>query len=286
MTKNICKKCNQEFSTQQSLDRHINKKFKCDQETKFKCNSCNKSFKYNKNLKEHQNNSSCKSSNESLNILNTTLNKILISTASDSDKIFAIKNLGINMIDNDILQCINLTFDNDVKISILIQNIKKNNSINNSNNTTNNTTNNITNNIQINFGEENISYLNKKYYENLIKNNLPEKVFLDFSNEVYLNEQHPENQTIKVENINNKLCKIKESNKWVITTKDDATKKIFDKFYNVIAEFIDENENLLPLNKIQYINKYLDKELDDPEIIEVIKKIILKIYNFHNTNEI
>ena len=41
----ICKKCNILFATKSSLERHLNKKSKCDTITDYKCNRCNKYFK-------------------------------------------------------------------------------------------------------------------------------------------------------------------------------------------------------------------------------------------------
>ena len=129
-SKYICEKCNYEFSTQQSLDRHLDKKFKCNDETKYQCKICNKYFKYNKNLKEHIDSSPCKSkvlnSNNSNDII-TILDNILNSTVSNNDKTFLITKLDINMNDNDILKLLDMSIDNIIKLHILLENTKKNN---------------------------------------------------------------------------------------------------------------------------------------------------------------
>ena len=62
-------------------------------------------------------------------------------------------------------------------------------------------------------------------------NQLQAKETTEISDEIYLNEKHPENQTIKIDNLNNKFCKVKEKNKWITTTKDSAKEKIFSKPY-------------------------------------------------------
>lgn len=54
-----CVKCNKEFKTKQDLDRHLNRKIKCD--NVIECNNCKKEFKTKQLLKQHNNNKkSCK----------------------------------------------------------------------------------------------------------------------------------------------------------------------------------------------------------------------------------
>jgi rubredoxin len=54
-----CKLCNYIFKTKFSLERHQNKKTKCNLKTEFKCEKCNKSFKTNQNLNYHIDNTIC-----------------------------------------------------------------------------------------------------------------------------------------------------------------------------------------------------------------------------------
>jgi len=272
-----CKKCNKDFKTTQSLDRHLNRKFSCIKDTDFKCNICNKNFKYKKNLLEHTTKDSCKiqiiHNDYSSNILIDLINNDL----SIDDKIIHIKHLN-PLLDNEYIKKV---IDDKMSINTKIGLLTNLNKISGVTNITNNTTNN--NNIQMNFDNENISYLTKPYYEKLLNNNFPENIVLQLSNEIYLNKNHPENQTIKINNLKNNLCKIKEENKWITSSKDDALKKIINKMYNVIAEVIDNNEGIISENKTNAIfEEYLDKEFDDEVIKETVKKLILKIYNFHN----
>jgi uncharacterized Zn-finger protein len=60
MNNYTCNLCNRIFSNKYSLERHINKKNKCNLKTEYKCKICNKSFKSNRNLKYHINNDACK----------------------------------------------------------------------------------------------------------------------------------------------------------------------------------------------------------------------------------
>jgi hypothetical protein len=277
-----CNKCNQNFSTNQSLERHINKKNKCDIELDYKCEYCKKSFKYKKNLKEHYEKTKC-NINENINE-NTdekmALKDILNKTIDINKKILIIKTLNDKLDEIYIRTIIESDLELNTKVTLL--NKQNNTNLLLPNQIINNTTNNTTNNIQINFGNENIEYLNKKYYEKLLNENLPENIILTLSNDIYLNKVHPENQTIKINNLKNNLCKIKDNNKWITTSKDDAIKKILDKIYHIIADIIDENEGIITDEKANAIfDEYLDKEFEDKIIVDTVKKLILKIYNFH-----
>ena len=50
MEKYDCKFCTESFKTKFNLDRHMNKKNKCNVITPFQCINCLKFFKYKKNL--------------------------------------------------------------------------------------------------------------------------------------------------------------------------------------------------------------------------------------------
>ena len=59
MSNFICNLCNNIFVTKQSLEKHMNKKNKCNIVSNFKCNKCNKYFKRNENLLEHNSKNIC-----------------------------------------------------------------------------------------------------------------------------------------------------------------------------------------------------------------------------------
>ena len=92
-----CKLCNTIFVTKQALQKHENKKRKCNISTEFKCNKCNKFFTQKKNLIYHNEKDSCKQIiiSESLD-LNNTLTQILNDNNEINDKIFFIKKITSN----------------------------------------------------------------------------------------------------------------------------------------------------------------------------------------------
>jgi hypothetical protein len=140
--------------------------------------------------------------------------------------------------------------NNDVSINtkIVLLNTKVATNINMHNTNSNNI---INYNIN-NFGNENVDYIANKSLLKLIKNNYSEDILLKLSDEIYLNEKHPENQTIKIDNLNNKFCKVKEKNKWITTTKDAALKKIFDRVFDIVINCIDETQDVINEEKIRF----------------------------------
>ena len=282
MSEFTCKLCNYVFKTKFSLERHQNKKTKCNSKTEFKCEKCHKSFKTNQNLKYHINNTICdylfkeNKNNENDNYIDKTIIDIL--EGEEENKIFLLKMLGLNIEDEDINKIIISKITNESKLNIIKNKIlTKNNIINSNNNNSNNTT----NNIQINsFGNEKTDYLTNEYFAKLLQNNYGKDSFLKLSNEIYLNKDKPENNTIKIDNLNNKWCKIIENNKWITTTKDSAKEKIFSKVSDIILLILDDVKDKVPKEKRKIIADFLEKDADDEYIKETLAEMILKIYNF------
>lgn len=296
-----CNLCSNIFVTKQSLEKHMNKKNKCNIVSNFRCNKCNKYFKRNENLIEHNSKNIC-------NVINkpnsndkpfndekySAIKGIINSNITIQKKADFIRLINSDISIDNVIDILNYNLDLETKIKILITA----NKTNKTNNITINNTNNTTNNFQINnFGNENHSHITDKYLEKLIhENTLTEDIYLKLSNKIYLDNNHPENKTIKIDNLNNNYCLIVQDNKWVTTTKDNAMKKIMNKITTVIDKFInldntddedqDNNKTKFTPTKIKIINEYLEKELDDKSIIEIIKNVILDIYNNYNSKNI
>jgi hypothetical protein len=271
------------------LIKHENKKNKCNQATEFKCNNCKKCFKQKNNLIEHQRKDVC--SEKVISEIHQEKNKMIddktikeIITSTTNNKILLLKAIGVQLPDNDIMDIINSEISIQSKIIVIKSCINKVKSVStNSNNTNsnNNNSNNTTNNIQINsFGSENIDYLTDEYFVKLLKNNYGKDSFLKLSNEIYLNKEKPENNTIKIDNLNNKWCKVIENNKWITTTKDSAKEKIFSKVSDIILLILDDIKDKVPAEKREIIAEFLEKDVDDDYIKEILAEMVLKIYNF------
>jgi len=278
MENQICKLCNTIFSSKYTLQRHQNKQTKCNNNTEFKCNNCGKCFKFNKNLKEHQKNDICNKKNITFSndlSLDDNIKNILL---ANDDTIFYLKVLGLVMEEENIKKIIDGKLPLATKISLIKSNINNKPTI--SNNNSNNTIN-TTNNIQINsFGNEKTDYLTNEYFIKLLNNNYGKDSFLKLSNEIYLNKDKPDNNTIKIDNLNNKYCKIIENDKWVTTTKDKALKDLFNRVTEILMNFMDDLEESIPEKRRDIISNYLEKDVDDEYIKETLTELILNIYNF------
>jgi hypothetical protein len=301
MSNFICNLCNNPFRSKQSLEKHQSKKYKCNIVSNFKCINCNKYFKQKKNLIDHNSKNLCniiitkQNSNNTFNDeMYLAIKGIINSNITIQKKADYIRLINSDISIENIIDIINNKLDLDTTIKLL----KTANKTTKTNNITIN--NNTTNNFQINnFGNENHSHITDKYLAKLIhENSLTEDIYLKLSNKIYLDNNHPENKTIKIDNLNNNYCLIVQDNKWVTTTKDNAMKKIMNKITTVIDKFInldntdnenDNNDNYkkkITPTKIKIINEYLEKELDDKSIIEIIKNVILEIYNNYNSKNI
>ena len=282
-----CKICSLPFFSKFSLERHEQKKIKCNTKTEFKCDKCNKYFKQKKTLVNHIENNLCKiilsipnSSSDSKN--EEALLGIINSKITIESKIKLIKVINNTLIDENILEIIN----NDIPINTKIILLNTRTTLD-AKTINNNTTNNTINYNFNNFDQENLEYLNEKYFKKLLTSNAyGESIFLKLSNEIYLNEQHPENQTIKIDNLNNKFCKIKENNKWITATKDTALKKMFNKACSIVETIINENKDTISEKQIKQINDYIERDFEDKAVVESVKKLALNIYNFYNSTEI
>jgi len=290
--KYICNDCNLTFKTKQNLDKHINKRYKCNMISEFQCNTCKKYFTNKKNYTYHLNNQSCKkiryNISEDKNEENTDfVESILIAKLSDDTKVELLKLKGIILDAKKLSEIMNSDNELIIKKSIINGFYEKNNisTINNGTINTNNTktenSNNVTNNIQINsFGKEDISYLDGDYFKNLIMNQHIEKGYVQLIKDIYLNKEHPENGTVKVENINNKYAHIYRNDKWDVILKADLKEQLHQKNYTILKMHYDKLSKSMSVPKREETRTFLSRdEFGDPHMMYVIDKIILLFYN-------
>jgi hypothetical protein len=274
------------FSTKQNLEKHLNKKFKCNITSNIQCETCKKYFTNKKNLYYHISNNSCKqlikiNDDES----NDFIESILLAQLSNDMKVELLKIKGINLDDNKLNEIINSENELKVKKELIKCFYNKSNpsTINNNNMINLGTienSNNVTN-IQINnFGKEDISYLSNDYFKNLIMNQHIEKGYIQLIKDIYLNKEHPENGTIKVENINNKYAHVYNNGKWDTILKYDLREQMHKKNYTILKMHYDKLKKAMSLPKKEETYVFLARdELSDPHMMYVIDKIILLFYN-------
>jgi len=105
--------------------------------------------------------------------------------------------------------------------------------IENKNNITNNISNkdsfNTNNTIIINnYGDENTKYITSEYILKLLKNK-PAKVIPELIKYTHFNNEHPENQNIKITNKKEPYVKIMKNNKWELQNKEDTITDLIDR---------------------------------------------------------
>ena len=284
-----CNNCFDFFKTKQQLDRHMNKKNKCTIKTNFQCLNCNKYFRSKYYLKDHIDNK-CKPLTDII-VKNThsdieiAITEILSSTIDDTLKTELLKKHNINLLDDQILKIINSDMNingkminlksciNDPKLhQTVIANITNNTIIKNSHNTTN---------IMINnFGKEEISYLDGDYFKNLIMNQHIETGYVQLIKDIYLNKEHPENGTVKIENINNKYALVYDNGKWNTILKYELRELLHKKNYTILKMHYDKLKNTMSIPKREETYAFLKRDdTTDPHMMYVIDKIILLFYN-------
>jgi hypothetical protein len=287
-----CNMCLKLFDTKQHLNQHLQRKNKCNVESEFQCQECKRYFKYKKNLNEHIIKQICKDNtikdnkddnNNDIEKKNQ-LRSVLTSNLDDSFKIDLIKP---NKTEADIDKLTKIfqsemSIDDKINCIMLYLDSTQNTIItNNNNNSINNSNNNITNNFQINnFGQENLSYMDSEYFKNLIMNQHIEKGYVQLIKDIYLNKDHPENATVKVENINNKYAHIFNNGKWDAILKADLKEQLHKKNYTILKMHYDKLKKTMTVPKKEETFNFLKRDdFSDPHMMYVIDKIILLFYN-------
>jgi len=294
MSEFICNNCNDIFKTKQQLERHHTKKNKCTIKTKFQCTNCNKYFKSNYYLNIH--NEKCISNNfineiPEVNKIKKSIKSILKSSINDEKKINLLYEYKVSASKENIITILNSNMNLDEQV-LHFSNFINSKSISTINNNITNSkienSNNVTNNIQINnFGNEKIDYLDKEYFKDLIMNQHIEKGYVQLIKDIYLNKEHPENKTVKVENINNKYALVFNNDKWDTVLKSDLKEMIHKKNYTVLKMHYDKLKKSMSTPKRAETYSFLARdETDDPHMMYVIDKIILLFYNDSEENDV
>ena len=146
---------------------------------------------------------------------------------------------------------------------------KKNNIINTTNNNSNNTTNNnyTTNNtvnIHINnYGDENTKYITNDFILNLLEK--PYSAIPELIKYTHFNDEHPENQNIKITNKKDPYMKILKNKKWELVDKKDTINDLIDQKHSILNKIdIKNNVDDNTYNRIELFNK---KYLDDDKVM-------------------
>ena len=288
-----CELCNHQFKTQRYLSQHLNRKVKCNVVTDYKCNRCNRYFKHRKNMIDHQEKNNCvmvgiKEKNENDELKNI-IKSILESNMDLESKVTFIRKYNMTLTKEELVNLINSPMELIAKVSYIQSQINTKGQIINSNNTHNtNNNNNITNNIQINnFGKEDTSYLTDEYFKDLILNNNVNNIYMKLTQDIYFDKNHPENRTIKIENINNKYALVFNNGKWDTILKYELREILHENNHRLLRIHTKKLKELMDNAKKSSINVFLARTCnDDPHLDYMIDKIILLFYNGRELYEV
>ena len=285
---NACEICNKEYSSYQSLWIH-NKKFhniKSHDNTNITQKRAQNSTEIAQNKIPIKNNKTCSYCNKIFTRIYS------VKRHEETCKYKKIELDKITLLENQnkqLEEIINKLVLENNKIKNTTTNNTNNGTINTTNNTTN-TTNNTTNNIQIvALGHEDISKLSRKKI-NMIMNS-GYTAFYKLIEELNLNPKRPENNNVRVTNINSRYCDIFDNNtkKFIKKPKNEVLDDIIDsRTYNLDTlhtEYSEEGNRrhkcvrmFLDDLKKCVENKNTNIELKK-EYKEICEKIILLIYN-------
>ena len=131
-----------------------------------------------------------------------------------------------------------------------------------------------------NFGKEEISYLDSNYFTNLIMNQPIETGYVQLIKDIYLNKEHPENQTVKVDNLNDKYAHVIKEGKWESILKYELKELLHKKNHTLLKMHYKKLKDLMDTAKKDEISVFLSRDdTSDPHMMYVIDKIILLFYN-------
>jgi hypothetical protein len=126
----------------------------------------------------------------------------------------------------------------------------------------------MTNNIIIhNYGDEDTKYITSDYILNLLKYK-PAKAIPELIKHTHFNEEHPENQNIKITNKKEPYIKVRKNDKWELQNKEDTINDLIDRqqvhlMDEVIEEKIEEKCSNSEKNNIDRCNNlYNDDDKD------------------------
>jgi uncharacterized C2H2 Zn-finger protein len=305
MTKYECIKCNKQFNLKTDYERHLNKKFPCDDQKyvktinndMFRCINCGNKYKYKSDYIRHINKKiSCDTIKNDISLTDDDISLIKTNyQCINCDKYYSTKYSlerhvnhfckGVVLNDPNKLKEIILELKNELieeKNKNKVSNMQStgNVEINGNNNTATNTTNsnNITNNILINaYGKEDISHITDNDYKTLFtKCNSLIPMLIEM---IHYNKDKPENTNVYISNIKSPHAYVYDGNKWILRNKSELIDDIYDNKCIIVIDKFDDMKKILNKNTIELFNKFIEKHDTNNMRKTASDKIELILYN-------
>ena len=281
-----CERCLHNFDLKSQLKTHLNKKYTCEVSKKgqningkellsklypakdFVC-ECNKQYSTKQTLKRHK-----KTCTYDIEIVEEPISPVeeKITDLDDKDEmiLFLKEKLRKN--------------EEDFEKRLLIMEKQINQGINigtNNNTNSNNTSINITLN---NYGSENEDYITPQVLEKIILEN-PTYGCVRLSALMHLNDNHPENQNIKLKNIRGEYISVFKNGKWQLEDKTEVLRNMWDEKQDKLLCHFDKNEDYFREKYPTKSKRFMDSndliQEGDSNVIKTIKKDLTKeLYNY------
>ena len=294
-----CNKCNKTFRFESEYNKHINKKIPCNLEEKHEysilkrtCQYCGKIFSryyiltthiatvcgsnriHNKRdikevVKEEQ-------PIESIKDIITKMQSHIVNLENELKNEKIHNNETIQKLQHELneIKEIKPNTKIDVKGNLVQGNINNQNTVNN-----------IQNNIKIiAYGKEDLSFISDENYRMILNKGF--KSVPQLVEYIHFNENKPENQNIKINNMRDNVVLMFDGNNWQMGDRDEILGNMYDNKADILDGKFDELLNTLDEGTIKKFKRFLDQK-DDNKINEKIKKELkLVLYNKKQIKEV
>lgn len=292
----ICHKCNISFSTNGSLQRHMNKKNPCNEEekkivneNKRKCPDCAKSFCSNQTLVYHmdgrckvKNNKNInKKQNDTQNISDSSINNLL-----QGDNLLMIlkmlqkKDEDIEILKKENDQLKKSKNEKSTTVNGDSNNVQNAETINNTDNSINNIQN-IHNDIKIlAYGKEDTSFIQDDVYKQILDKGF--QSVLNFVELVHFNKDKPENHNVYISNMRDNYVVKYDGETWKIEDREDFLQDMYENKCDHLSDKFQELQTKLSESTIAKFTRFHNKK-DDDETEKTGKHNLKKLlYNKNN----
>ena len=152
-------------------------------------------------------------------------------------------------------------------------------------NSNNNTTVNMQQNIYINnYGNENLGYLTKGYFDNLLK--IPFVSIQKLIKEIHFNPRHPENNNIKIPNKKQKYAIVYKNGKWEFRHKKEVIEDMVDNSYNIMDCHFEDNKMILNDKKRNnFLQFQIEYDKNQKFKKDIKKDVELELLNYCNNEQ-
>ena len=242
----ICDNCNKQFTTKQSMNRHIDNNT-CKNKD-FECKYCNKYYSSASTMYRHIR-TTCKIKKNMDNEKSRIYKKLL--EVEKNNKVLLEK---INKMEKQLKQ-------QPVKIT-------------NINNGTINTNNNI---VLIGYGREDMTKIDKKDILKSMKKGFYSTIQL--TDTVHFNPKYPEYHNIYISNIKDKYAMMYDGKNWTLTTKTELIDRLYDDKKYFIEDNLEDFCKSITGSQKRALERWINIDEEHDKIKEVKERIKLLLYN-------